>query len=55
MTGPEQHTRSGRLQAWLHGGYPPTGNGDPFPGAWRLGNLVSTIRYWAWRARGGKW
>lgn len=43
---------SGRLQAWLHGGYPP-GN-DPFPYAWWFGNRVSDLRYWWWRLWGGE-
>jgi hypothetical protein len=45
-------TDLGRLQEWLHGGYRQQ-NQPPFPGSWRLGNWLSSLRYWAWRLRGG--
>lgn len=38
-----------RLQGWLHGGSPDYPK-QPFPGSWRLGNLVSSVRFWLWRA-----
>ncbi len=43
----------GRLQFWLQGHGSPTPYRPWF--AWRLGNLISDVRFWTWRARGGKW
>lgn len=43
----------GRLQFWLQGhGYPPPYR--PWALIW-LGNQISSLRYWWWRARGSKW
>lgn len=41
----------GRLQQWLQG-YP--NKRRPWVAVW-LGNLISSCRYWLWRARGGRW
>lgn len=37
----------GRLQFWLQ-------RRKWWPACW-FGNRISDIRYWLWRARGGKW
>lgn len=45
QTGPELRL-SGYAQLWLQH--------RPWP-LWRLGNLLSTARFWLWRACGGRW